>query len=135
MRDRHAFAARVASQARIRFVHCPPRPSHPLPCPTRPLRWPTTTCCVAPSDCSATCWAGSSSISPAGDALALIEEIRTLSRDRRAGRHDAERALAARIESLDTAQAECVARAFSVYFDLVNIAEDRQRVRVLRERE
>jgi phosphoenolpyruvate carboxylase len=69
------------------------------------------------------------------DALALIEEIRTLSRDRRAGRHDAERALATRIESLDTAQAECVARAFSVYFDLVNIAEDRQRVRVLRERE
>ncbi|MFM8708551.1 MAG: phosphoenolpyruvate carboxylase, partial [Planctomycetia bacterium] len=69
------------------------------------------------------------------DALALIEEIRALSRDRRAGRHDAERALAARIESLDTAQAECVARAFSVYFDLVNIAEDRQRVRVLRERE
>ncbi|MFM8706759.1 MAG: phosphoenolpyruvate carboxylase, partial [Planctomycetia bacterium] len=37
------------------------------------------------------------------DALALIEEIRTLSRDRRAGRYDAERALAARIESLDTA--------------------------------
>jgi phosphoenolpyruvate carboxylase len=69
------------------------------------------------------------------EALGLVEEIRTLARDRRAGRHDAERALAARIESLDTAQAECVARAFSIYFDLVNIAEDRQRVRVLRERE
>ncbi len=69
------------------------------------------------------------------DSLALVEEVRTLARDRRAGRHDAERALAARIESLDTTQAECVARAFSIYFDLVNIAEDRQRVRVLRERE
>jgi phosphoenolpyruvate carboxylase len=69
------------------------------------------------------------------DSFALVEEVRGLARDRRAGRHDAERALAARIESLDTAQAECVARAFSIYFDLVNIAEDRQRVRVLRERE
>jgi phosphoenolpyruvate carboxylase len=69
------------------------------------------------------------------DSFALVEEIRGLARDRRAGRHDAERALAAKIESLDTAQAECVARAFSIYFDLVNIAEDRQRVRVLRERE
>jgi len=69
------------------------------------------------------------------DALALVEEVRALARDRRAGRHDAERALAARIESLDTTQAETVARAFSIYFDLVNIAEDRQRVRVLRERE
>ena len=69
------------------------------------------------------------------EALALVEEVRALARDRRAGRHDAERALAARIESLDTSQAETVARAFSIYFDLVNIAEDRQRVRVLRERE
>ncbi len=69
------------------------------------------------------------------EALDLVEDIRTLARDRRAGRHDAERTLATRIESLDTAQAECVARAFSIYFDLVNIAEDRQRVRVLRERE
>ena len=69
------------------------------------------------------------------ESFALVEEVRALARDRRAGRHDAERALAAKIESLDTAQAECVARAFSIYFDLVNIAEDRQRVRVLRERE
>ena len=69
------------------------------------------------------------------ESFALVEEVRSLARDRRAGRHDAERSLAARIESLETAQAECVARAFSVYFDLVNIAEDRQRVRVLRERE
>jgi len=69
------------------------------------------------------------------EEFALVEEIRGLARDRRAGRHDAERILAARIESLDTAQAEIVARALSIYFDLVNIAEDRQRVRVLRDRE
>jgi phosphoenolpyruvate carboxylase len=44
---------------------------------------------------------------------ALVEDIRGLARDRRAGRHDAERALAAKIESLDVAQAECVTRALS----------------------
>jgi len=69
------------------------------------------------------------------EAFALVEEVRGLSRDRRAGQHDAERKLAARIESLDTPQASCVARAFSIFFDLANIAEDRQRVRVLRDRE
>ncbi len=72
----------------------------------------------------------------AGDeAFALVEEVRSLSRDRRLGRHDAEPALAARIESLDERQATVVARAFSIFFDLVNIAEDRQRVRVLHDRE
>ena len=69
------------------------------------------------------------------EALALVEEVRQLARDRRAGRHDAEQALAARIESLDEGQARLVSRAFSIFFDLVNIAEDRQRVRVLRDRE
>ena len=69
------------------------------------------------------------------EAFTLVEEVRALAADRRAGRHAAEPALAARIESLDTDQAASIARALSIYFDLVNIAEDRQRVRVLRERE
>ena len=69
------------------------------------------------------------------DASALVADIRRLARERRAGGHDAERALAARIESLDVAQARVVTRALSIFFDLVNIAEDRQRTRVLRERE
>ncbi len=69
------------------------------------------------------------------DAAALVAEIRRLARERRAGGHDAERALAARIGSLDVAQARVVTRALSIFFDLVNIAEDRQRARVLRERE
>jgi phosphoenolpyruvate carboxylase len=69
------------------------------------------------------------------DASALVADIRRLARERRAGVHDAERALAARIESLDVAQARVVTRALSVFFDLVNIAEDRQRARVLRDRE
>jgi phosphoenolpyruvate carboxylase len=69
------------------------------------------------------------------EAFDLVEQVRVLARDRRLGRHDAEPALAARIESLDERQATVAARAFSIFFDLVNIAEDRQRVRVLRDRE
>jgi phosphoenolpyruvate carboxylase len=68
-------------------------------------------------------------------ALELVTEIRELARARRAGSVESERALAARIETLSEDQARLAARAFSVYFDLMNIAEDRQRVRVLRERE
>jgi phosphoenolpyruvate carboxylase len=69
------------------------------------------------------------------EALALVEEFRTLARERRAGDRAAGLALDERIAALDDRQASIVARGFSVFFDLVNIAEDRQRVRVLRERE
>ena len=65
----------------------------------------------------------------------LVEEIRRLARERRAVDQAAGAALDERIASLDDRQASIVARAFSVFFDLVNIAEDRQRVRVLRDRE
>jgi len=68
-------------------------------------------------------------------AIDLVEEIRGLARARRTGDHAAEAALDATIAALDERQATTVARAFSVFFDLVNIAEDRQRVRVLRDRE
>ena len=69
------------------------------------------------------------------EALDLVEEIRSLARDRRAGQQAAETELDTRIAALDDRQASIVARAFSVFFDLVNIAEDRQRIRVLRDRE
>jgi phosphoenolpyruvate carboxylase len=69
------------------------------------------------------------------ETLALVAEIRKLAHERRAGNHEAERLLAARIEGLSEDQAQLVARAFGMFFDLVNIAEDRQRVRVLRDRE
>ncbi|MBX9655874.1 phosphoenolpyruvate carboxylase [bacterium] len=69
------------------------------------------------------------------EAVALIEEIRHLARDRRANVSGAESKLAERITSLTEDQASLVARALSIFFDLTNIAEDRQRVRVLRKRE
>ncbi|HTU24531.1 MAG TPA: phosphoenolpyruvate carboxylase [Pirellulales bacterium] len=68
-------------------------------------------------------------------ALEMVEEIRLLARERRGGSREAEQQLAERIAAFDYGQARTVARAFSIFFDLANIAEDRQRVRVLRERE
>lgn len=69
------------------------------------------------------------------DAFDLVETIRQLSRRRRSGDHVAETELADRISQLNLAEARVVARAFSVFFDLANIAEDRHRIRVLRARE
>jgi phosphoenolpyruvate carboxylase len=68
-------------------------------------------------------------------ALELVEEIRKLARDRRAGSPEAESALAQRIAAMNEHEARVVARAFSVFFDLANLAEDRHRVRILRFRE
>ncbi len=69
------------------------------------------------------------------EAIDLVEEVRGLARARRSGDHAAEAALDEKIAAIDERQATIVTRAFSVFFDLVNIAEDRQRVRVLRDRE
>ncbi len=49
-------------------------------------------------------------------------------RDRERGR------LASEIAALDLARAAAVARAFTLYFQLVNLAEERERIRVLRTR-
>jgi phosphoenolpyruvate carboxylase len=68
------------------------------------------------------------------DGLALVETIRQLSRRRRSGDHEAEAELADRIAKLTLAESRVVARAFSVFFDLANLAEDRHRIRVLRAR-
>ena len=65
----------------------------------------------------------------------LEEEIRLGARARRGGSEGAERALDARIRSLSGEEARTIVRAFTLFFDLMNLAEDRERVRVLRERE
>ena len=72
----------------------------------------------------------------AGTALfELEEEIRLGARARREGTPGAEQALSARIRSMSDSEARAVVRAFTLFFDLMNLAEDRERVRVLRERE
>ncbi len=68
-------------------------------------------------------------------ALVLVEEVRQLARARRAGTSGAEAELAKKIVGLTEAETRVVARAFSVFLDMSNMAEDRHRVRVLRQRE
>lgn len=69
------------------------------------------------------------------ERLALVREIRELGHQRRAGEQGAEEKLAARIASLSLDEAKIAIRALSIWFDLVNLAEDHQRIRVLRQRE
>jgi len=68
-------------------------------------------------------------------ALDLVEDIRKLSRSRRAGDASAGQQLAQRITELSEADIQTVVRAFTVFLDLSNLAEDRHRIRVLRNRE
>ncbi len=68
----------------------------------------------------------------------LVEKVRGLTKAIRAGHDGAadERAeLASLLEDLDTSRAEKLVRAFTVYFQLVNLAEEVHRVRVNRERD
>jgi len=59
----------------------------------------------------------------------LEEAIRALAKDRRAGDPTAARHLAEAIAALDTKTAERIARAFTHYFQLVNLAEQHHRTR------
>ncbi len=69
------------------------------------------------------------------DALALVEQVRIDAKNRRQGDADAEQALRDTIDHLDPASLDVLIKAFSNYFQLINIAEDQQRIRVLRARE
>lgn len=69
------------------------------------------------------------------EAFLLVEDIRALTRNRRGGDAESEAVLFERIRNLDEDRFAVLIRAFSIYFDLVNLAEDRHRVRVLQERE
>jgi phosphoenolpyruvate carboxylase len=63
------------------------------------------------------------------------ERIRAWAKARRAGDQTAGSELAAEVACLTPDAARSVASAFTVYFDLVNLAEEAYRVRALRERE
>ncbi|HRO25657.1 MAG TPA: phosphoenolpyruvate carboxylase, partial [Promineifilum sp.] len=66
----------------------------------------------------------------------LEERIRALAKTRRLESDPAiDTRLAYVVGRLDSAEAELVARSFTTYFELVNLAEEQHRVRVLRERE
>ncbi|NLX10546.1 MAG: phosphoenolpyruvate carboxylase [Chloroflexi bacterium] len=68
-------------------------------------------------------------------ALDTVERVRASAKARRAGDPAASDALAALIDDLDLAGKRILIKAFSSFFQLINIAEDQQRIRVLRERE
>lgn len=68
-------------------------------------------------------------------SLELVQKIRKLARDRRGNVPGAEAELASCIAALSENDARVVSRALSIFFDLSNLAEDKQRVRVLRQRE
>jgi phosphoenolpyruvate carboxylase len=63
------------------------------------------------------------------------ERIRTLAKARRAGDRAAAARLAAEVSLLPPDAARAIASAFTLYFDLVNLAEEDSRVRALHERE
>lgn len=74
----------------------------------------------------------------AGQALFELEEkVRTLAKKRRQEEDnlEVEQALMALIDNLSREEKEDIARAFTVYFELINLAEEHHRMRVLRERE
>ncbi|MFQ3534323.1 MAG: phosphoenolpyruvate carboxylase [Aggregatilineales bacterium] len=71
------------------------------------------------------------------EALALVERVRAESRARRAEPDNPQHTvnLQATIAGLDLPAQQVLIKAFSNYFQLINIAEDQQRLRVLRQRE
>jgi phosphoenolpyruvate carboxylase len=71
------------------------------------------------------------------DIFELEERVRALTKARRIDVDDPaiDVAIDRLIKSLDVTDAELVARAFTVYFELINLAEEQHRVRVIRQRE
>ena len=68
-------------------------------------------------------------------AYSLVEEIRQLAKLRRRGDEGADAELVERITALSLRDLSILTNAFGAYFQLINIAEDQQRLRVLEERE
>ena len=80
---------------------------------------------------------GETIIEQKGEEFFLLEEeIRALAKAWRAGEQSAQRKIVNLVSRLveDPARAMAVLKAFSTYFQLVNLAEDNQRVQILRQR-
>src|SRR5512142_1773439 len=69
------------------------------------------------------------------ELFATEERIRAAAKDRRGGKLEAVKQLEAEVEALDVQQARAVSAAFTTYFDLVNLAEEHQRIQRVREQE
>jgi phosphoenolpyruvate carboxylase len=69
-----------------------------------------------------------------GHTLETVETLRTLAKSSRAGDAAAGRELARTVAGLTPSQAFNQAMAFTLYFELVNLAEENFRIRLLRER-
>ncbi len=69
------------------------------------------------------------------ELFATEERIRAAAKDRRSGNVEAGKQLETEVEALNIDAAQAVSAAFTTYFDLVNLAEEYQRVQQLRERE
>ncbi len=65
----------------------------------------------------------------------LVEEVRGLAKAHRGGDEAAGERLLRRIEALPLPESRGVVKAFATYFKLVNLAEEQERLRVLRRRE
>jgi phosphoenolpyruvate carboxylase len=63
-----------------------------------------------------------------------VEEVRALAKAHRAGHTAAGPRLLQRIEALPLAEARGIVKAFAAYFQLVNLAEEEERIRILRRR-
>jgi len=69
------------------------------------------------------------------DAFNLVEAVRKTARARRNHVPGAAQKLTTQIQNTTLEEKQILTKAFSNYFQLINIAEDQQRIRVLRERE
>jgi phosphoenolpyruvate carboxylase len=69
------------------------------------------------------------------DAFALEEEVRALGKEFRAANDSAGAELAAVVHGVSIADAEMLIRAFTNYFQLVNLCEDNERIRRVQRRE
>jgi phosphoenolpyruvate carboxylase len=68
-------------------------------------------------------------------AFLQTETARTLAKDRRGGNVQAGNELDAMVQGLPDDEAETLVRAFTNYFQLINLAEDSERIRRIRNRE
>ncbi len=69
------------------------------------------------------------------EAFNLVEDVRARAKERRKNDPNGAGTLLPAIENLDPQRLRVLIKAFSNYFQLINIAEDLQRIRVLRQRE